>query len=446
MSDKQQQRQRGSLLLVALVLLGVIAFSTVYLSVVVNNEIKNTRYADNSIVSYYVAESGAERALWTLKSAKAQNATASFYALRPLIDQWGAEPGDTERTYDYSTTTLTSQNYTLYDLAVGVPVTADIYDRDLETVAGGSTGVDQINVDWYLTACNGSAQLEINYTPIAVTTLQPAASLTQIDVCNCSSGDGTGLYRCDLSAAHSATIDTDTDKFYRLSFRPLTTAVKKLVITANANAAGFIPSLVTVKTVGSYRESLTTVTTHALWKDALSGIFNYVVFSEESLIKDVPSQTSGALGSLCGFCDGGTTIACSSDNDCTASGGDFCNKTNALAFCSDTGGGEAYSDGSAVTQTNVGFCNAACNGLTYCGDGSAQTLNGSGTGFGNGTEQCDDGVLNSDTRSNACRTDCQVAHCGDGVTDLNEECDAGPANGSCPAAACSTLCTICPPE
>src|SRR5262249_49491789 len=31
----------------------------------------------------------------------------------------------------------------------------------------------------------------------------------------------------------------------------------------------------------------------------------------------------------------------------------------------------------------------------------------------------------SDTVPDACRTDCQLAHCGDGVTDAGEECDDG---------------------
>lgn len=49
------------------------------------------------------------------------------------------------------------------------------------------------------------------------------------------------------------------------------------------------------------------------------------------------------------------------------------------------------------------------------------------------TEGCDDGVNdNSDTAPNACRTNCDRAGCGDGVTDtgLGEECDP-PSSGTC---------------
>jgi cysteine-rich repeat protein len=49
-----------------------------------------------------------------------------------------------------------------------------------------------------------------------------------------------------------------------------------------------------------------------------------------------------------------------------------------------------------------------------CGDGTIQ-----------GGEECDDGPLNSDTRPDACRTDCRMFFCGDGVVDTGETCDDG---------------------
>jgi MYXO-CTERM domain-containing protein len=50
-----------------------------------------------------------------------------------------------------------------------------------------------------------------------------------------------------------------------------------------------------------------------------------------------------------------------------------------------------------------------------CGDGDINTSD----------EDCDDGVDNSDTEPDACRLDCQVAVCGDGVVDTGEQCDDG---------------------
>lgn len=49
-----------------------------------------------------------------------------------------------------------------------------------------------------------------------------------------------------------------------------------------------------------------------------------------------------------------------------------------------------------------------------CGDGSIDD-----------GEMCDGGGRNSDTRPDACRTDCTSARCGDGVVDTGELCDGG---------------------
>jgi len=50
-----------------------------------------------------------------------------------------------------------------------------------------------------------------------------------------------------------------------------------------------------------------------------------------------------------------------------------------------------------------------------CGDGEINSPD----------EDCDDGAGNSDTEPDACRSDCQVAVCGDGVVDTGEACDDG---------------------
>jgi hypothetical protein len=58
--------------------------------------------------------------------------------------------------------------------------------------------------------------------------------------------------------------------------------------------------------------------------------------------------------------------------------------------------------------------NAPQRSFSTCGDGIVQV-----------GEECDDGVENSDTAANACRTTCVPASCGDGVVDAGEECDSG---------------------
>jgi cysteine-rich repeat protein len=63
-----------------------------------------------------------------------------------------------------------------------------------------------------------------------------------------------------------------------------------------------------------------------------------------------------------------------------------------------------------------------------------------GNGKKEGVEECDDGMNNSDSRPNACRTDCTRAKCGDDVTDRGEECDDGTGNSDKIPGACRTNC------
>lgn len=62
-----------------------------------------------------------------------------------------------------------------------------------------------------------------------------------------------------------------------------------------------------------------------------------------------------------------------------------------------------------------------------------------GNGFVEGGEECDNGVGNSDTIPNACRTNCRLPVCGDGLRDdaFGEECDDG---NICEGDRCDAAC------
>lgn len=70
---------------------------------------------------------------------------------------------------------------------------------------------------------------------------------------------------------------------------------------------------------------------------------------------------------------------------------------------------------------------------------------------GNGTldadEECDDGPANSNTRPNACREDCTLPRCGDGVVDTENGEGCEPGNDICPVGAmCFPNCRCVAPE
>jgi cysteine-rich repeat protein len=73
----------------------------------------------------------------------------------------------------------------------------------------------------------------------------------------------------------------------------------------------------------------------------------------------------------------------------------------------------------------------------FCGDGKVTEY----TNEDLADEECDQGAGNSDTEPDACRTNCMLPYCGDGVQDTREACDDGnDVDGD----GCQTDCTITP--
>jgi cysteine-rich repeat protein len=92
--------------------------------------------------------------------------------------------------------------------------------------------------------------------------------------------------------------------------------------------------------------------------------------------------------------------------------------------------GEECDNGSANSDHEQGACRTNCK-LPSCGDGVKDP-----------GEECDEGSANSDSRPDACRTSCKLASCGDGVKDSAETCDNGTANSDTVPGACRTNCAL----
>ena len=92
--------------------------------------------------------------------------------------------------------------------------------------------------------------------------------------------------------------------------------------------------------------------------------------------------------------------------------------------------GEECDAGSENADGPDAACRIDCT-LPRCGDG----IHDSGEG-------CDGGSANADVPDAACRTDCTLPRCGDGVQDSGEGCDGGSANADVPDAACRSDCTV----
>jgi cysteine-rich repeat protein len=95
-----------------------------------------------------------------------------------------------------------------------------------------------------------------------------------------------------------------------------------------------------------------------------------------------------------------------------------------------TDDGEECDDGANNSDTAPDACRSDCT-VPTCGDGVTDSV-----------EECDNGANNSDSDPDACRTSCLYPSCGDGITDAGELCDDGDANSDLTPDTCRTSCVL----
>jgi cysteine-rich repeat protein len=119
----------------------------------------------------------------------------------------------------------------------------------------------------------------------------------------------------------------------------------------------------------------------------------------------------GACGSICGDRRPTGFEECDDENDINGDGCDVGCQLSCGNGIVDAGAGEECDFGDLV-----GFgCDTRCRFI--CGDSLIE-----------GDEECDDGLLNSNTAADACRRDCKLPSCGDQTIDAGEVCDRDVSN------------------
>jgi len=125
---------------------------------------------------------------------------------------------------------------------------------------------------------------------------------------------------------------------------------------------------------------------------------------------------------ISGRCIPQAPVVVDDDNPCTI---DYCDEALGPVHVPNP---RADGNTCEVPFRGEGICLDGECGNSECGDGYTDLAEG---------EACDDGIENSDSEPNGCRSDCSKARCGDGVQDSGEQCDDGNASdedsclGSC---------------
>lgn len=284
MSKKIKQHknnQQGIVLVMALMILTVILVTTLLLSKILLNEVKMSLNLNNAMVSFYSAESGIEKSLYHIKYSKSINNFSSFLGLStPGSNHYDLENG---QSVTITNSTTTAASFYRYNIPTSSPAHVNIIDPagDIDNIDWGAGGENQYRVHWELEDCfphKYDHRLEVTAASFADNFSDPDVK-THVFICDCTYDSDQCSDDLNLFTAYS-------NRFYRFSFRPLDSTVKKLSFDIEGGDVGIL-SEAEIETYGRYKNSQYYIKVGLPSLSPASDIFDYVIFSEEKLIKDL---------------------------------------------------------------------------------------------------------------------------------------------------------------
>jgi len=250
--------QRGSLLLMAMLILSGIVTAASTIGVITMQNLRQAILVDDGIVSFYAGESGIEDGLYEIR--KKETAVSSLPA-----------SGSLSNTAQWSRSITTTVESVTQDIAQNDFWEIDLYDPDTSLSALG-TAIRSLRLSW----TGGAGEwIEVQAFPwgtsgtLGTPTTQLFSAGTNPAVVNLQDSTAT-LYRIRIKALYA----------------PVTDMTVRAYSGLNAGGAQvYIPANVTMISTGSFKRTKQALRATMIQRPPLSGVFGYVLFAEDSLIK-----------------------------------------------------------------------------------------------------------------------------------------------------------------
>lgn len=253
--------ERGTVLLMALIVMTGVVISSVGMGSLILSSLQQTRVIDNAGVAYYAAESGVEEALFLARRSTALPAAVGTPQTLPNNATW--------------TRSVTGREAVIYAGTVPQDSLLEIalYDPDAPTT---SQNIGSVVVDWD-DACSGCTVLQaslVGWLSGGPIVWDPNASTT--------------LYTWDADGVVIPT--ADPARLYRLRLGAKNADMQNVQVRAldGGGSPTTLPGRIRVDAVGSFGNVRQKLTVTLPRKVPLAGIFDFVVFSECSLVKGGP--------------------------------------------------------------------------------------------------------------------------------------------------------------
>ncbi len=278
----KKNAKQASALLLSILIVSALLSSVFYINTFSTRQLSKANNIDNSLIAFYSAESGNERAIWDIRAYGDEHLTAlnnSFTNNNALVTR------EVTSTIDSVFTALKEDEFYQFDLF------------DPLNIEYGS-GLSYLSISWE-DECGGSSWLELTANEWSSESNEVKWGLdeSQIHV------KKTLLNLDDDNLDQIDSIDGsqfNSNNAYQFRIKAMFCDVKNLTIRAYNSSDEQIPfkNIYTIRSVAQYPEDGLSSSNQALTVtlrriSPLSGLFDYVIFSEQSLIKDTDSLGSG---------------------------------------------------------------------------------------------------------------------------------------------------------
>jgi len=283
----RKREKLGSALLLGLIIMSIILSSTLYVNYLSLRSIKQSLNIDNSIVAYYGAETGNEQAIYYIR--KVEDLDVAILNLPGSI----AVPETlVSRTVDDEiiNVLIALEKDKTYQLDVFDP--EDLFEASL---------ISYISLEWE-DNCDSNSIIELTTNEWVAEENIMWGAIQNINKCllDISLLEVESPIEIDGSGSLCEDIRLDPDNSYQFRFKALNCDIYNLSIRAfdARDQPISFKNIYTIASVGEYPVNKKESNRQALRVNLrkfspLSGLFDYVIFSEKSLVKDVGVYNQG---------------------------------------------------------------------------------------------------------------------------------------------------------
>ncbi len=269
----------GNVLLLSLLIMSGVLIVGASLGTIAVLNLRQARVIDDSIFAFGAAESGAEQTLYQIRRVGTSLSTLNANPSHTSSTTYSGVPMGNNSGW---TRSLTASESTIFT-TIPKDRSYEVVLWDPETPAS-PLGIESMTFSWD-DNCGGTSGLEVlatGWDPAAVGGFNPTIAFH---------GDSPAL---TFLRATPRVIDNDftASKAYRVRLRAKTCDISNLAITAYSadNAGGTqvqIPSRLAVQSTGTFGTARQAMELRLPRLQPLSGAFDYVIFSQCSLLKGV---------------------------------------------------------------------------------------------------------------------------------------------------------------